>query len=52
MEALWHELSNADVQSLDWHKDVLAERDKLIASGEDSLIDWDVAKRQFREELQ
>ena len=52
MEALWHELSDADVQSPEWHKDVLAERDRLITSGEDSFIDWDVAKRQLREELQ
>ena len=52
MEALWHELSDSDVQSPEWHKDVLAERDRLITSGEDSFIDWDVAKRQLREELQ
>jgi hypothetical protein len=52
MEALWHDLSDTDVQSPEWHGDVLAERDRLIASGEDSFVDWDVAKRQLRAELQ
>jgi hypothetical protein len=52
MEALWHDLSDTDVQSPEWHGDVLAERDRLIASGEGSFVDWDVAKRQLRAELQ
>ncbi len=34
-----------------WHGDVLAERDRLIASGEEKFMDWETAKRQLRETL-
>lgn len=52
MEALWHDLSDSDVPSPDWHADVLTERDHLISSGEDTFIDWEIAKRELREELE
>ena len=53
MEKLWQDLSasEGDVISPVWHGDVLAERDRLITSGEESFIDWETAKRQLREEL-
>jgi hypothetical protein len=53
MEALWHDLSRSgELPSPEWHGVVLAERDRLIASGEESFIDWEIAKKQLREELQ
>jgi hypothetical protein len=53
MEALWHDLSRSgDLASPELHGEVLAERDRLIESGEESFIDWEVAKKQLREELQ
>jgi len=51
MEELWTDLSGHDVVSPAWHGEVLAERDRLIASGEEKFVDWEVAKRQLREEL-
>ncbi len=48
MEELWHDLSDTDVPSPDWHGDVLAERDRLIRSGEDTFVDWETAKRELR----
>jgi hypothetical protein len=54
MEDLWQSLS-ADGQKLDspdWHGDVLAERDRLIESGEEKYVDWEIAKKQLRAELQ
>ncbi len=54
MEDLWQSLS-ADGQKLDspdWHGDVLAERDRLIESGEEKYVDWEIAKKQLRTELQ
>jgi hypothetical protein len=53
MEALWQNLSaqDADVVSPKWHGEILAERDRLTASGEETFMDWDLAKRQLREEL-
>jgi hypothetical protein len=54
MEALWQDLSRADseVDSPEWHRQVLAERDRLTDSGKEAFIDWDTAKKQLREELQ
>jgi len=52
MEDLWADLSVREVVSPAWHGDVLAERDRLIASGEEKFVDWETAKRRLREELQ
>jgi hypothetical protein len=54
MEALWQDLSADDSQviSPDWHGEVLTERDRLITSGEEKPLDWEIAKKQLREELE
>jgi hypothetical protein len=54
MEELWQNLSMTDseVSSPEWHGQVLAERDRLIDSGEETFIDWATAKKRLREELQ
>lgn len=52
MEDLWADLSGKEVSSPDWHGDVLAERERLIESGEEKFVDWETAKRQLREEVQ
>jgi hypothetical protein len=54
MEALWQDLSSKDTEviSPEWHGEVLAERDRLIRSGEESFVDWEIAKKELREELQ
>ncbi|WP_367872455.1 addiction module protein [Luteolibacter sp. Populi] len=53
MEDLWQDLSagGEEIASPEWHGDVLAERERLTASGEEKFIDWEVAKKQLREEL-
>jgi len=51
MEDLWADLSGTDVLSPAWHGDALAERDRLIESGEEKFVDWESAKRRLREEL-
>ena len=53
MEALWQNLSasTSAVASPGWHEEVLAERDRLIISGEERFIDWETAKKQLRDEL-
>ena len=52
MEAQWRDLSEGDkvVESPDWHAEVLADRVSRLASGKDTFIDWDVAKKLLREE--
>jgi hypothetical protein len=53
MEDLWRDLSQSerDVTSPEWHGAILAEREHKLASGEDTLLDWDAAKRQLRAKL-
>ncbi|WP_265595108.1 addiction module protein [Haloferula sp. BvORR071] len=53
MEDLWQDLSTeeAEVASPAWHGEVLNERERLTSSGEEKFIDWEVAKKQLREEL-
>lgn len=50
MEALWQDLSrNADaLESPEWHKSVLDERERKIQSGEARFIDWEQAKEDLR----
>jgi Putative addiction module component len=50
MEALWDDLSrNADtLESPEWHRDVLEERERRIASGEARFTDWEHAKADIR----
>ena len=52
MEALWTDLTQNEEQfeSPGWHKQVLQEREQRIESGQESFIDWDVVKKQLREE--
>ena len=53
MEDIWEDLSRveSDVPSPKWHGEVLEERDRKIASGTESFVDWETAKRKLREEL-
>ena len=53
MENLWQNLSQDDsaVAPPSWHADVLLERERLTASGEEEFIDWETAKQQLREDL-
>lgn len=52
MEALWADLTRNEDQfeSPAWHEQVLKEREQMIRSGQESFIDWEVAKKQLREE--
>ena len=53
MEDLWRDLSKDErnLASPEWHGTVLAEREKKLASGEDSLVDWETAKQELRAKL-
>jgi putative addiction module component len=52
MEALWADLTrNAEqFESPAWHEQVLKEREQRLKSGQESFIDWEIAKKQLREE--
>jgi len=53
MEALWADLSRQGdaYESPDWHREVLEERERLIASGEAKFIDWEQAKADIRKSV-
>jgi hypothetical protein len=53
MEALWDEISQAEtaLEVPQWHKDILDERESLIAEEKARFIDWDDAKEQIRQSV-
>jgi putative addiction module component (TIGR02574 family) len=53
MEALWEDLSrNADaLESPDWHREVLEERESRIASGDAKFSTWEKAKADIRKRV-
>jgi hypothetical protein len=50
MEALWADLSrNPDaLESPEWHREVLDDRERRIAAGESRFADWEKAKTDIR----
>ena len=53
MDALWEDLSRSaeNFKSPDWHQEVLAEREKLIESGQAKFVDWEQAKIDIRKRV-
>jgi hypothetical protein len=52
MEAIWADLSKAEVESPAWHADVLRETEARVAAGEERITDWEVAKRELRKRFE
>jgi hypothetical protein len=50
MEELWKAMSlhPEGIPSPDWHLEVLEERERALANGEDEFIDWEEAKEYIR----
>ena len=51
MEAIWDDISSVEenLEIPHWHKDLLDEREKLIADGKARFIDWEEAKEQIKQ---
>ena len=49
MEALWDNLCRREegLPMLQWHKDLLDERERLIRDGKARFTDWETAKRRI-----
>jgi len=49
MEALWDDLCRHEVgvPMLQWHKDLLDERERLVRDGKARFTDWETAKRRI-----
>jgi hypothetical protein len=54
MEAIWDDISGEeqDLEVPQWHKEVLDERERLLAEGKAQFVDWEDAKRQIDEATQ
>jgi putative addiction module component (TIGR02574 family) len=53
METLWDDLSRSPktIESPDWHKQILDERQQKIAEGTAQFVSWDAAKAAIRKKL-
>jgi len=54
MESLWEDLAGTaePLESPAWHKDILDERRRRVASGEAKFTDWETAKAEMRKKLE
>lgn len=54
MEVIWDDISRAeqDLEVPQWHKEMLDERERLLAEGKAQFVDWDEARRQIDEATQ
>jgi hypothetical protein len=54
MEEIWDDLvSHADsVPSPDWHKDILEDREKKLKEGVEEIIDWNIAKKSLKKDIE
>jgi hypothetical protein len=54
MEAIWKDLSNEEeqVESPDWHKEVLQETERRLSSGQEKIVDWQDAKKELRKRFE
>lgn len=52
MEAIWADLSQHpdELESPQWHGDVLAARAKRLAEGKTGFTDWEAAKEEIRKQ--
>jgi len=50
MEDLWDDLSRRaeDIPFPAWHRELLAEREARVKSGEETFEDWDLVKKRTR----
>jgi len=54
METIWEDLSREDeeVESPDWHQKALQETERRLNSGQEKIVDWQVAKKELRERFE
>ncbi len=54
MEAMWDDISREEqhLEVPDWHKEVLDERERLLAEGEAQFLDWEETRRRIDEATQ
>jgi hypothetical protein len=53
MEDIWADLTRneQEFESPAWHESILKKREEQMRSGEETPIDWEVAKKELRSRL-
>jgi hypothetical protein len=53
MERLWTDFSRhaPEHAAPAWHAEILEERERRLAAGEEEVLDWEEAKRRLRQEI-
>ena len=53
MESIWEDLCKTaeSLSSPPWHQKVLNEREEYIKRREDKFIDWEIAKKNIRNDI-
>ncbi len=54
MEAIWADLaqSETEVESPDWHAEVLTETETRVAAGKERIADWKLAKKELTKRVE
>ncbi len=54
MEEIWEDLSRdeEEVESPNWHQEALKETERRLSSGQEKIVDWQVAKKELRERFE
>jgi len=52
IQVIWEDLDKRQIPSPDWHEEVLMERERLIASGEETFMDWEEAKAELAKKFE
>jgi hypothetical protein len=53
MEALWNDLAKSEetLESPPWHEEILADRERALATGKAPVSDWGEAKDRIRRKV-
>ncbi|MES0490514.1 MAG: addiction module protein [Leptospirales bacterium] len=53
MESIWEDLCKTADSTLSppWHEKVLEQREENVKSGKEKFVDWDLAKKNIRNEI-
>lgn len=53
LEDVWSELSSDpdQIETPDWHREILDERAEAIRNGSETVIDWEEAKKQIEDRI-
>lgn len=54
MEAIWDDISREEenLETPQWHKETLDERERLTTEGKAQFLNWEEAKRQIKKATQ